>query len=57
MLKCEYYLIVMYTCLSVIDVFFYLNQYMCLFISYVGYILTRYWTIPSLGTNSQEEET
>jgi len=33
---------VMYTCLNAIDVFFYLNLYMCLCISCVGYILTFY---------------
>ena len=40
MFKYEYYLIVMYTCLNVTEVFFYLNLYMCLCISYVEYNLT-----------------
>ena len=40
--KCEYYLTVMHTCLNVIAVFFCLNLYMYLCISYVEYILTLY---------------
>jgi len=44
MFKCEYFLTLMSTCLNAIDVFFffYLNLYMCLCISCVGYILTLY---------------
>jgi hypothetical protein len=40
--KSEYFMNVMYTCINAIDVFFYLNLYMCLCISCVGYILTLY---------------
>ena len=57
MFKCENHLTVMYTCLNAIDVFFHLNLCMCLCISYVGSILATYWIVPSLGTDSQEEET
>jgi len=42
MFKCEYFLTIMYTCLNAIDVFFYLNPYMCLCISCVEYILILY---------------
>ena len=48
----------MHTCLNVIEVFFYLDLYMCLCISYLGYILTL-WRVGRLhpyGVDFQEEE-
>jgi hypothetical protein len=48
--KCEYFLTVMYTCLNAIDVFSYLNLYMCLCTFVLDIFSPSIWTVPSLGT-------